>query len=183
MTILLPYRARSVSVVNVTSDNTNKINYFIGGSLDDSGYEITLGHPLPRNIRDVTITYVPITNQGDRFSIYKNTKGYLVFNITASGIDYQIQAPIYWKKNTWHRIFVGWDLNNPDNQDVMVLMVDGAESGTVRYGTGLIYGTGILYGQKTVWGSATIGTIRSEERRVGKECRSRWLTSYLKKKK
>jgi hypothetical protein len=53
---------------------------------------------------------------------------------------------------------VGWDLNNIDNQDSLILMVDGTESGTIRYGTGLIYGTGVLYGQATVWGSGDAGT-------------------------
>jgi hypothetical protein len=37
-------------------------------------------------------------------------------------------------------------------------MVDGTESGIIRYGTGLIYGTGVHYGQPTVWGSASAGT-------------------------
>ena len=79
--------------------------------------------------------------------------------VTASGVDYQIRAPIYWKKSTWHRIFVGWSLNNLDNQDRLVLMVDGTEAGIIRYGTGLKYGVGHFYGSPTIWGSATAGTI------------------------
>jgi hypothetical protein len=119
---------------------------------------MTLGQPLPGVKRLVRITYVPITSQGDRFSLYKDGNNMLVFSITASEVDFQIRAPIYWKKNTWHRVFIGWDLNNTDNQDRMIMMVDGSETGVIRYGTGLIYGTNVLYGQSTVWGSANVGT-------------------------
>jgi len=157
MTIRLPVRARSVSVVSLAS-GTDNTNYFIGGSLATNGYDITLGQLLPGVQRLVQVTFVPIASQGDRFSIYKDSSSRLVFSITASGVDFQIRAPIYWKKNTWHRIFVGWDLNNSDNQDRMILMVDGSETGIIRYGTGLIYGTSVLYGQPTVWGSADAGT-------------------------
>lgn len=155
MTVILPVRARSVSVITVGTSTTN---YFIGGELASNGFNITLGQPLPGINRTVLVTYVPITSQGDRFSLYKDKNNRLVFSITASGVDFQIRAPIYWKKNTWHRIFIGWDLNNTNNQDRMIMMVDGSETGVIRYGTGLIYGTGVLYGQPTVWGSADTGT-------------------------
>jgi hypothetical protein len=157
-TVILPIRARSINSITLANGD-NTINYFIGGQLKSDGQEIKLGQPLPSNNRDVVVTYVPITSQGDRFSIFKNEVGFLVLLVTATGVDYQISAPIYWKKNTWHRVFVGWDLNNTDNQDRLILIVDGLEAGTIRYGTGLRYGTGVLYGQPTVWGSARVGTM------------------------
>ena len=159
LTIRLPVRARSVSSVVSISSGTDDTNYFIGGSLASNGYDVTLGQPLPGTRRLVRVTFVPIANQGDRFSIYKDENGAVVFSITASGLDFQIRSPVYWKKNTWHRIFAGWDLNNIDNQDRMILIVDGTETGLIRYGTGLTYTTGVLYGQASVWGSADAGTV------------------------
>jgi len=158
LSIRLPKRARAVTSITIPGDTTN---YFIGGSLANDGINVRLGQQLPVDILEVNITYVPIATQGDRFSIFKNEIGNLVFSVTASGVDYQISTPIYWKKNTWHRVFAGWDLNNSDGQDRLIFIVDGTEGGIVRYGTGLIYGTGITYGMKTVWGSADVGTTIS----------------------
>lgn len=156
--VILPVRARSVTSITVSGNSTN---YFIGGSLASDGITVKLGQPLPFGTSQVSVTYVPIVAQGDRFSIFKTPTSQLVFSVTASGVDYQISVPVYWKKNTWHRVWAGWDLNNSDNQDRLIFMVDGTEGGTIRYGTGLIYGTGVLYGQKTVWGSADVGTTIS----------------------
>jgi len=158
LTISLPVRARSISSVTIPNSNTN---YFIGGGLSNNGQAITLGQALPSTLVTATVTYVPIANQGDRFSIYKDEVGNLVLYVSASGTDYQIRTPIHWKKNTWHRVFAGWNLNNSDNQDTLHFLVDGDEGGIIRYGTGLLYGAGNLYGQPTVWGSATLGTIAS----------------------
>jgi len=155
ITVPLTVRARSVSEVIVAN---SEINYFTGGSLSDDGLTVTLGQPLPGVTRTVTVTYVPITSSGDRFSILKNEVGAIVLSVTASEVDYQISSSVFWKKNTWHRVFVGWDLNNTDNQDRLIMMVDGIETGTIRYGTGLKYGTGVRYGQSTVWGSGIAGT-------------------------
>ncbi|MFA5048810.1 MAG: hypothetical protein WC516_07325 [Patescibacteria group bacterium] len=154
--IRLSVRARTIDSVTVSGSSKN---YFTGGTLSNDGYIIRLGQTLPKNIQEVIVTYVPITSQGDRFSLYKDEFGAFNLLVTASGVDYQIRAPIYWKKNSWHRVFVGWSLNNIDNQDRLVLMVDGTEAGIIRYGTGLKYGAGHLYGSPTVWGSATAGTI------------------------
>jgi len=157
LVVSIPVRARSVSSVTIPGNDTN---FFTGGSLDSDGVTIHLGQPIPVNSQPI-VTYVPITSQGDRFSIFKDENGFLVLLVTASGTDYQISAPIYWKKNTWHRIFVGWSLNNSDNQDRLILMVDGSERGTIRYGTGLRYGTGIRYGMSGIWGQAIAGTQAS----------------------
>ena len=156
--VTIPTRARSVSAVIVSGSTTN---YFDGGRLLSDGATIVLGQPLPSVHGTVTVTYVPIDSQGDRFSILKDESGALTFLISASGADFRISAPVFWKKNTWHRVFVGWDLNNTGSQDRMILMVDGVETGVVRYGTGLRYGTGVTYGMPTVWGSALLGTTAS----------------------
>ena len=157
LVVKLPVRARSVSSVTLPGSD---MNFFTGGSLDSDGVTIRLGQPVPVDSTP-TVTYVPITSQGDRFSIFKDANGMVVLLVTASGVDYQISAPVYWKKNTWHRVFVGWSLNNADNQDRLVLMVDGAERGVIRYGTGLRYADGSIYGMPTVWGQARAGTLAS----------------------
>lgn len=153
--IILPFRVRSILSVKTSFENTN---YFTGGNLESDGITINLGQPIKRNIQTAIITYVPLNNQGDRFSIYKDESNCINLLVTASGKDFQIRTPIYWKKNTWHRVFAGWDLNNTDNNDRLVLIVDGTEGGVIRYGTGLKYGDGSLYGMPTVWGSANAGT-------------------------
>jgi len=140
----LPSRARSVSSVTITGSDTN---YFTNGSLSADGNTVTLGQPLPGNVRDVTVTFVPITSQGDRFSIFKNAANSLILRVIASGITYQITVPIFWKKNTWHRVFVGWDLNNLDNQDRLIMLVDGMETGTAQYSS-----------DSVVLGSSKVGT-------------------------
>lgn len=144
--------------IELVSDGFSNKNYFNGGQLLDNGYIIRLGQPLPRNIQSVFVTYISVTNQGDRFSAFKDEFGFFNLLVTASGTDYQIRTPVYWKKNTWHRVFMGWDLNNIDNQDRLVLMVDGTETGLIRYGTGLKYGVGNIYGSPSVWGSGSVGT-------------------------
>jgi hypothetical protein len=159
ITVVLSFRVSSISSIKISGgDDTN---YFIGGLLDNDGVTITLGQPLPSANVSILITYVPLISQGDRFSIYKSENQQIVLAVRASDVDYTIHAPVYWKKGTWHRIFVGWDLNNSDNQDRLILMVDGLEAGTIRYGTGLVYGTGGSFGQQTVWGGAEAGTTAS----------------------
>ena len=158
LVVLLPFRVRSVSAVTISGSATN---YFTGGSLSSDGLQIILGQPLPANTSTVLATVVPITSQGDRFSILKDENGILKLSVSASETDYQISAPVYWKRNTWHRVLAGWDLNNEDDQDRLVLMVDGSERGIIRYGTGLRYGEGHLYGMPTVFGSADAGSTAS----------------------
>jgi hypothetical protein len=163
LTVALPVRATSVSSVKISGSD---VNYFNGGSLSSNGLIITLGQPLPTNVRNVTVIYVPITSQGDRFSIYKTEDGFLSLLVTASEIDYQILTPIHWKKNTWHRIFVVWDLNNADNQDRLTMITDGVETGVTRYGTGLVDESSTVWG-KISWGSTVWGSARSGSTSAG----------------
>jgi hypothetical protein len=156
--VTIPIRAREVSGVFVSGDSKN---YFDGGRLLSDGTTIVLGQALPSVYHEATVAYTPINSRGDRFSILKDENGALSFIISASGVDFRITAPVFWKKNSWHRVFAGWDLNNTGAQDRMILMVDGVETGVVRYGTGLRYGTGAVYGMPTTWGSAVAGTTAS----------------------
>lgn len=156
--VSLSVRARQIMSVTV---NGNSENYFTGGSLNQTGTIISLGKELPFGVSEVEVIYVPITSRGDRFSIFKDDNNQLVLYVSASGVEYQISSPIYWKKNSWHRVLVEWSLNNVDNQDRLILMVDGTEAGIIRYGTGLLYGSGFEYGQQNIWGSADIGTVSS----------------------
>jgi hypothetical protein len=153
--IILPIRARSISSIKVSGKDTN---YASGSYLKANGIEITLTNPLPKNVLTVFVTFVPIASSGDRFSIYKSDSNQLTLYVSASGVEYQINAPIYWKKNSWHRVMVEWSLNNTDNQDRLALLVDGSEAGIIRYGTGLLYGSGVVYGQQNIWGSENVGT-------------------------
>jgi len=158
MTIILPMQVRSVSSVVLTYGN-QETNYFNGGELAIDRQTVRLGLPLPTGTQSVMVSYTPLASQGDRFSILKDENGFLVLAVSASEVDFQISVPAYWKKNTWHRVFAGWDLNNTDNQDRLILVVDGVEGGAIRYGTGFKYGTGFRYGMSTVWGSARAGTV------------------------
>jgi len=152
--IMLPLNARSIiSVIPIGSTT----DYFIGGSLDSNGVLINLEQALPANLRNVIVTYVPEDSTGDRFSIIKDEFSNLNLLVVAGGSEFQIRTSVFWKKNSWHRIHITWDLNNTDNQDTLRMLVDGVEGGIIRYGTGLLYGL-VMYGQPTVWGQGLVGT-------------------------
>lgn len=153
--IVLSEKARSITSVIPVGSN---IDYFIGGSLDSNGLIITLGKPLSINLREVIVTYVPENSSGDRFSIIKDEFSNINLLVNASGSEFQISTPIYWKKNSWHRVHITWNLNNTNNQDMLRLLVDGVEGGIIRYGTGLKYGL-VKYGQPTIWGQSSVGTL------------------------
>ena len=158
LVVKLSIRARSISLVIINGGLTN---YYTGGNLSTDGVTITLGQPIPAGVLTVSVIFVPINSQGDRFSILKDENGILQLFVSASEIDYQISIPVFWKRNTWHKIYAGWNLNNEDNQDRLVFIVDGFERGIIRYGTGFSYGSGYLYGTPTVFGSNKVGTTMS----------------------
>jgi len=156
ISVLSNQRIRLVESVRLVTDTTNTgINYFIGGSVSNvDGKTITLGTPLPSQSVAVKITYTPLSTSGDRVSVYKDENSAISFFMRASGVDYKISTPIDWRRNTWHRIMVMWKTNSIDGSDRMRLFVDGLESGTIKYGTGLLYGDGVVYGQSEVRASA-----------------------------
>jgi hypothetical protein len=142
--------ANSIISVRLVTDTENSgTNYFTGGRLQDDGVTILLGAALPSYNMSVKVTYIPRSLTGNRLRIYKGENGYLNFAITAAEGEYNMSADITsWNKNTWHRIFASWDLNNKNRLDMMRLIIDGVVAGTIKYGP-RIYGSGIRYGQLT----------------------------------
>jgi len=152
ISVITNNRIREVESVRLASDTFNVgTNYFTGGSVSNlDNKTISLGTPLPGQNVQVKITYVPLSSQGDRVSIFRDKVGFINFFVRASGIDHMITVPMTWDRHTWHRIMVMWSTNSTNNQDRLRLFVDGSERGTIKYGTGLLYGTGIIYGQAEI---------------------------------
>ena len=120
-------------------------DFGIGAKLSADGNKIYLAESLPGQNIDVMVTYIPISSQGDRFSIFKNQYNQIVFSITANGIDNIVSVDINWKKNSWHRIKCLYKTGTLN--DSMRIFVDGTEGGYITYGTGILYGEGYVYGQ------------------------------------
>lgn len=141
--------AGSILSVKLATDklNKNKDYYTAKGVLQNDKKTINLGIGLPNANTPVVVTYIPNGYKGDRISILKDKYGFLSFNVMANGTEYQVRQPIFWQKDSWHRILASFKFNRKDNQDELRLFVDGRESGTVRYGSGLLYGQGVVYGQ------------------------------------
>lgn len=154
ITLKLPLRAKRVVSVRLVDDTGEGVDFFEGGQLLADGRSIILGTRLPRTNTVVQVKYVPIDANGDRFSIYKDKSGNLNFSIIANDQLYMISYPIDWRRNTWHRVVATWKTNTVNNVDRMRLFIDGAERGTITWGTpGLLYGAGVIYGSAAV-GSA-----------------------------
>lgn len=152
VTVTISQRAREILSVRLVTDIFETgTNYFVGGSLSNIDRKtIRLGVPLPAQNVSVIVTYVPLSQQGDRISIFKDGDGFVNFFVRASGVEHLISVHVDWKRHTWHRVMVMWKMNSTDNQDRLRLFVDGNERGTIKYGTGLIYGTGVIYGQAEI---------------------------------
>ena len=152
LTLATSQRIRNIESVRLVTDVYNTgTNYYTGGSVSNVDYKtITLGIPLPAQNVQIKVVYVPLDNKGDRVSIFRDPVGRINFFVKANDVEHLITVPVSWEHNTWHRVMVMWKMNSPDNQDRLRLFVDGAERGTIRYGTGLIYGTGVIYGQEEV---------------------------------
>lgn len=150
--VIINQRAREIESIRLTSDvNNTGTNYFTGGTLSSVDRKtITLGIPLPSPSVSVKVSFVPLSNQGDRVSLFRDQNGRINFFVKASEVEHLITVQSSWSRHTWHRIMVMWKMNSTNNIDRLRLFVDGAERGTIRYGTGLIYGTGIIYGQEEV---------------------------------
>ena len=101
---------------------------------------IRLNKRLPHQNTHVIVNYIPKGLQGDRLSIYKDSSGYMNFEIIASETDYLLRAPIYWSKNTWHRVKASYKINGGTGTDEMRLFLDGYEFTNVQFGSGIIFG-------------------------------------------
>ena len=131
------------------TDNTGS-DFFVGGSVASDFKTINLGKALPFQKTPVTVSYVPAGLSGDRISIFKDREGFLVFNVRAQGIDYQISRAAFWSRDTWHRIKATYKFNRPDNLDEIRLFIDGEEGGVILFGSGILFGQGIIFGQGAV---------------------------------
>lgn len=101
---------------------------------------IRLNKKLPYHQTKVKVKYIPKGNQGDRLSIFKDKVGYMNFTIKASNVDYNVRAPIFWSKDTWHRVKAQFITNSSNNLDSMKLFLDGYEFTSVPVNSGMLFG-------------------------------------------
>lgn len=149
---------RALSILNIKLQNgMQNIDYFAGGTIDSDLQTLFLNKKLPNQQTPVVVTYIPTGISGDRISIFKDPYGYINFNITGNGSDHQVRAPIFWAKNTWHRIKAQYKVNQGINTDEIRLFIDGYEYGNI------LLGNGLLFGEHAVFGSSYVGhnSIRS----------------------
>ena len=146
--IKLSGRTKEVLSVRLQTD-TNDVgtDYFDGGSIDKDFQTLNLKLPLPSAKTPIKVSYVPNGFRGDRISIFKDRYGFLTFRVNANGNEFEVRQPIFWQRDTWHRIFVSFKFNRRDNRDELRMFVDGRESGTIRFGQGLLFGQGFVFGQ------------------------------------
>jgi len=122
-------------------------DFSTGYTLSPDGRTISTKDALPGSNIDVIVSYIPVESNGNRVSIYKDSKNNLVFSIKSDKKTYSIKSKIAWEKNTWHRICCTYKTNS--NQDMMRLFVDGEESGAVTYGEqDISFGDGTVFGQR-----------------------------------
>ena len=94
---------------------------------------IRLNRKLPYQNSEVVVHYIPKGLQGDRLSIFKDNLGYMNFSITASGNNYLLQAPVFWSKNTWHRVKASYKVNGGIGSDEMRLFLDGYQYSRILF--------------------------------------------------
>lgn len=127
-------------------DNTG-IEYFENGSIASDFQTIKLQKALPSQQTPVKVNYIPSGLSGDRISIFKDKEGFICFNVRAKDVDYQVRQPVFWQKDSWHRVQATYKFNRADNRDELRLFVDGEEKGIVLFGSGILFGQGIVFGQ------------------------------------
>jgi hypothetical protein len=146
-TVKISGRASEIVSVRLLDDPGDGINYFTGGTLEDDAQTVSLKQSLPNQRTPVSVCYIPTGLEGDRLTILKDNDGFIIFNVRAGGDDFQVRQPVFWPRDTWHRIRVSWKFNRPDNHDEIRLFVDGEEKGVVLFGSGLLFGEGAIFGQ------------------------------------
>lgn len=150
-TVAVSGRIGEVLSVRLASDAQNTgVDFFPGGSIASDFQTINLGQALPFQKTPVKIAYTPSGLQGDRLTIFKDTEGFITLNVRASGTDFQVRQPVFWKRDTWHKVRVTFKFNRQDNLDEIRLWVDSEERGSIRFGSGILFGDGTIFGQTTV---------------------------------
>lgn len=160
-TLTLPRRARKIVSVRLASDRQESgTDYFEEGKLFVNGRTVFLGTALPAAMTLVRVVYVPIDAVGDRVSVFKNTANQINFAVTTEEQEFVITIPIDWARNTWHRVMVTLKANSRDGQDRMKMLVDGSESGILRWGTpGIKWGTGKIWGEVNAGNQSVVDNI------------------------
>ena len=156
--VKLSGRASSVLYVRLVTDTTLQgTEYFNGGSIASDGKTLILNTPLPYQNTPVKVAYIPTGVRGDRLTISKDPQGFICFTINANSKEYQVRQPVFWPRDTWHRIRASFKFNRKDNNDEIRLFVDGEERGALLFGQG-----NMLFGQGVIWGQAAVGGVGSQ---------------------
>ena len=145
-----------VSVRLVTDTNLQGTDYFDGGRISSDNRTILLNKSLPYQNTSVKVVYVPSSVQGDRITIAKDREGFISLTVVAQGTEYQVRQPVFWPRDSWHRIRASFKFNRQDNNDEIRLFVDGEERGSLLFGV-----DGLLFGQGLIWGQAAVGGVTS----------------------
>lgn len=124
---------------------------------------IRLNKKLPNHKTTVTVTYIPKGLQGDRVSIFKDDVGHINFNVHASGVDYLVRSPIFWSKDTWHKVKASYKFNSNSGDDQLRFFVDGYERGNVLFGSGLLFGQPVVYGSSFAGNTNLITSIKFKD--------------------
>ena len=140
-------RIDSVIGVYLANDKLLTTNYFAGASIASDGKTINLKKPLPYQNVSVKVNYVPAGLNGDRISIFKDREGFITLNVRSNGDDYQVRQPVFWSRDTWHRVRATFKLNRQDNKDEIRLFVDGEERGIILFGQGLLFSQDVIFSQ------------------------------------
>lgn len=143
--------------VKIDSENAHDIDYFKDGTISSDRKTISLNSPLPYQNTPVKVSYIPTGVQGDRITISKSVDSYIEFTVTAQGKEFQVRQPVFWARNTWHRIRASFKFNTSNNIDQIRLFVDGEEKGNLLFGQ-----DGLLFGSGLIWGQSAIGVLSNQ---------------------
>lgn len=151
-------RIREVLYIRLESDtNLKGTNYAEGCSIGSDGKTITLKTPLPFQNTPIKVSYIPTSLQGDRLTIAKDSSGFICFTVTAQGQEFQVRQPVFWPRDSWHRVKASFKFNTITNLDEIRLFVDGEERGAILFGQ-----NDLLFGQGLIWGQAAIGGVTNK---------------------
>jgi hypothetical protein len=112
---------------------------------------------LPFQNTPVKVAYIPTSLQGDRLTIAKDASGFICFTVNAQGQEFQVRQPIFWPRDSWHRVRASFKFNTSTNLDELRLFVDGEERGAILFGQ-----NDILFGQGIIWGQSAIGGVTNK---------------------
>jgi hypothetical protein len=148
-TVTIAGRASSVLGIKL-ANGAQDTDYFAGGSISSDAQTLLLNKKLPNQKTSIVVIYIPTGLSGDRMSIYKDPYGYINFTIDGAGISHQVRAPIFWAKNTWHKLRAQYIINQGLGTDEIRFFIDGYEQGNVLFGSGLLFGENMVFGSSYV---------------------------------